>query len=284
MTDTLEIPSRSGDIDPATAAFYRDVLEALTEAGAPFLVGGAYALGACTGVQRGTKDLDLFIRRDDYPRAAQALERAGHRTELTYPHWLAKVRDNGDLIDLIFNSGNGVAEVDDAWFANAIDSEMLGVPVKLPPVEEMVWSKAFIMERERYDGADVAHLLHAASDRIEWMRLLHRFGPHWRVLLSHLVLFGFIYPPDRDRIPTWLMDHLLDRLRAETHGAPPPEKVCGGTLLSREQYLDDVVREGWRDGRLEPEGTMSEQEVAIWTDAIPPDRRPPGGSEPQAQS
>jgi hypothetical protein len=28
-------------------------------------------------------------------------------------------------------------------------------------VEEMVWQKAFIMERERFDGADVVHLIQA---------------------------------------------------------------------------------------------------------------------------
>jgi hypothetical protein len=273
MPHTLSIPSSPDEIDPDTTAFYRSVLQTLSAVGAPFLVGGAYALGACTGVQRGTKDLDLFIRRADYERVAEALHRAGHRTEMTFPHWLAKVRNNGDLIDLIFNSGNGLAEVDDAWFGHAIDAEMLGVAVKLPPVEEMVWSKAFIMERERYDGADVAHLLRACARRIDWTRLLHRFGPHWRVLLSHLVLFGFIYPAERHHVPAWLMDHLLDRLRAETHGPAPAEKVCGGTLLSREQYLDDVACQGWRDGRLEPPGRMTPDEVAHWTQAIPEERR-----------
>jgi len=276
MTDTIEIPPSSSAIDAGTAAFYRGVLDALTAAGAPFLVGGAYALGACTGVHRGTKDLDLFIRRIDYPGISDVLRRAGHTTDLTYPHWLAKVRDNGDLIDLIFNSGNGVAEVDDAWFIHAIEAEMLGVPVRLPPVEEMIWSKAFIMERERYDGADVAHLIHHCAPRIDWQRLLWRFGPHWRVLLSHLVLFGFIYPPQRHHVPTWLMDHLLDLLRDETHGPAPDEKVCGGTLLSREQYLDDVERQGWRDSRLEPPGRMTEDDVTVWTQAIPEERRSPG--------
>ena len=62
------------------------------------------------------------------------------------------------------------------------------------------------MERERYDGADVAHLLRAHGDRLDWPRLLRRFGPHWRVLLSHLVLFGFIYPGERALVPAWVMD------------------------------------------------------------------------------
>jgi hypothetical protein len=59
-------------------------------------------------------------------------------------------------------------------------------------VEETIWSKAFVMERERYDGADIAHLLRASAERLDWHRLLERFDAHWPVLLSHLILFGFI--------------------------------------------------------------------------------------------
>jgi hypothetical protein len=44
--------------------------------------------------------------------------------------------------------------VDDLWFAHATPGDVLGIPVRLCPPEEMIWSKAFIMERERYDGAD----------------------------------------------------------------------------------------------------------------------------------
>ena len=38
------------------------------------------------------------------------------------------------------------------------------MPGPLIPAEEMIWSKAFIMERERYDGADVAHILRACAE------------------------------------------------------------------------------------------------------------------------
>ena len=34
--------------------------------------------------------------------------------------------------------------------------------------EETLWSKAFVMERERYDGADVAHLILAHGERLDW--------------------------------------------------------------------------------------------------------------------
>ena len=113
--------------------------------------------------------------------------------------------------------------------------------VKLVPPEEMLWSKSFIMERERYDGADVAHLLHAAAERLDWQRLLTRFAGYWRVLFSHLVLFGFIYPVERARIPSWVMEELTRlRLEAETRTPAPTDRLCQGTILSRQQYLTDV--------------------------------------------
>ena len=36
---------------------------------------------------------------------------------------------------------------------------VLDKEVKLCPPEEIIWSKSFIMERERFDGADINHLL-----------------------------------------------------------------------------------------------------------------------------
>lgn len=261
--------TRSGEQpDSGTAAFYRHVLETLNAAQIPFLVGGAYAFNRYTGIDRYTKDLDLFLRRSDFDRAAEALKQAGYHTELTFPHWLGKARHDGFYIDLIFSSGNAIAEVDDLWFEYAIEEEVLGVPVKISPAEEMIWSKAYIMERERYDGADVAHLLRACGDKFDWARLLRRFDPHWRVLLAHFVLFGFIYPTHRKLIPITIMDELLERLRREMYDEATGDNICLGTLLSREQYLSDIEQEGLQDGRLEPLGRMTPEQTVHWTRAI----------------
>ncbi len=150
----------------------------------------------------------------------------------------------------------------------ASDGEILGVPVKLCPAEEMIWSKGYVLERERFDGADIAHLIRRQGEAMDWKRLLWRFGEHWRVLLGHLVLFGFIYPAEREKIPAWLLKELAGRLAREIDSPPPPGQTCFGTLLSREQYLADIGQWDYRDARLKPLGPMSPEEVAHWTAAI----------------
>lgn len=238
-------------------------------AGVPFVVGGAYAFAHFTGIHRDTKDLDLMIRRVDVERVLALLEAAGYRGEVPFPHWLAKVYCEQDFVDLIFNSGNGVAPVDDELIAHAPEDVMFERSVRVCPIEEMIWTKAFVMERERYDGADIAHLLHVAADRIDWQRLLRRFGLHWRLLLNHLILIGYIYPHEQAGVPLWVMEVLLERLHRENKVRRSGGPVCGGTLVSREQFLVDVNHWGYTDGRLAA-GVMSEAEIEAWTRAIEP--------------
>jgi hypothetical protein len=262
--------STVGGLDPGTRAFYRRVMHRLQESGIPFLVGGAYAFERYTGIARHTKDFDLFLHPRDVDRTLEVLAADGCETHLAFPHWLAKAHCAEDVVDLIFSSGNAVALVDEDWFRHGIAEVVLDVPVHLIAPEEMIWSKAFVMERERFDGADVAHILRACADTLDWSRLLHRFGAHWRVLLYHLVLFGFVYPCERTRVPAAVMRELMGRLDAELT-RPASERVCQGTLLSRAQYLVDVEHWDYGDPRLAPDGNMTPQERERWTAGIAED-------------
>lgn len=255
-------------IDPDVRDFYVRSMALLNKAEVPFLVGGAYAFARYTGIERHTKDFDVFIRRCDFHRAAEAFAEAGYRTELTFPHWIGKAFQGEDFVDLIFGSGNGIAEVDDLWFKYAVPERVFGMDVLLIPAEEMIWSKGLILERERYDGADIAHLLKSLGPELDWYRLLDRYGQSWRVLYAHLMLFGFIYPSRRSNIPQWVMEDLAARLAQELSQADTEDKICYGTMLSRQQYLVDVNQWGFRDARLKPIGTLTSEEIARWTAGI----------------
>jgi hypothetical protein len=257
-------------IAPAKASrddFYRSVLELFNESKIGYLVGGGHAMEMYSGISRKRKDLDIFVQSADVEFSLKTLAGSQFETKLCYPHWLGKIFSGGDYIDLIFNSGNGVCAVDGGWFEHAVAGEVYEVPVIFCPPEEMIWSKAFVMERERYDGADVAHLIRACAARLDWRRLVERFGPHWRVLLSNLILFGYIYPSERPLVPSPVMGSLLDQLQIEKGGPISKNRVCRGTLLSRTQYRDDVEAWGYEDARQMPIGSLTLEEAANWTAA-----------------
>jgi predicted nucleotidyltransferase len=246
---------------------YRRSMEGLQDANIPFLIAGAYVVEVYAGISRRTKDFDLYLRPRHLDAAIDALARAGYKTEKTFPHWLAKAEGSRLGIDLIFRAGNGLCEVDDSWFERAQGDELLGLRVQLCAPEEMIWMKAYIMERERFDGADVAHILQSCVEKLDWPHLVRRFGPDWRVLLSHLVLFGYIYPAERGKIPPAVMNDLIERLRNEAPAAMS-DRLCRGTLLSRKQYLMDIQKRGYRDARLEQRVHMDSEDIAHWTKAI----------------
>lgn len=249
---------------PQATEFYREVLLTLGRARVPFVVGGAFAVRHYTGLRRETKDLDLFLRERDLAPALAVLGARGFVTERTFPHWLAKTFSGRDFVDLIFNSANGLCPVDRGWFVTAPTTMLFDVPVALCPVEELLWTKCFVMERERFDGADVSHLLLSAT--IDWKRLLERFGEQWRILYGHLLFFGFIYPRERGRIPSWVMKTLARRAAREA--VAEDVNVCRGTLLSREQYLFDIQELGYADARLAPWGALESAHLDVWTEAI----------------
>src|SRR5262245_16928551 len=228
--------------DNAAVAFYRAAMRALLQARVPFLVGGAHALRYYAAIARSAKDFDIFVLRDDVPRALRALESSADSTELKFPHWLAKAYRGPFVIDVIFSSGNGICAVDQEWFDHAAQFSVFDVPVRLVPVEEMIWQKAFIMERHRFDGNDVVHLLHACGKTLNWTRLLSRFGVHEIVLLVHVLLLRFAFPASWSDEMSALANRILgdlDRQQGCTN-ASDGRPLYRGTLLSLLDYLSDV--------------------------------------------
>jgi hypothetical protein len=257
--------SKTLDVRSEVHEFYRSALTHLNAGGVRYLVGGAYAMECVTGIGHRTKDLDLFVKRRDLEQLLSALQRLGCSTSRQGRHWLWKAIWGEHVIDVIFGAGNGQILVDGVWFEQAIPGELFGVPVFLCPVEETIWMKSFIMERERYDGADIAHFLRARAEQLDWDRLLWRFGADWPVLLSHLILFGYIYPAERRRVPEWVIEELAARLLLEPVEVAAAPRLCRGGLLSRAQYIVDVKDWRYLDARVVPFGHMAPEDAASWS-------------------
>lgn len=240
--------------NPQAAAFYERALNELGTLNAPFLVAGTYAVSAYTGIRRQTKDLDIFCKGGDVLHILSHFRELGFRVVVEDERWLGKVFDEDAFFDVIFASSNGTMPVNEQWFAHARMGEILGIPVRLIGPTELVWSKCFIQDRNRFDGADITHMILKMHEEIDWHRLLDSMESHWEVLLAHLVNFRWVYPTERHKVPDWLLDELLLRLAKQRTLPPPTNKVCRGRILSKCDYRIDVDEWGFADIHGESRG------------------------------
>ncbi len=241
-------------VAPQAERLYADALAELVRARLPFLLAGTYAISSYTGIVRPTKDLDVFCRPEDCPRILDHFRTLGYRTEVRDPRWLAKVHDGEHFFDIIHALSNGITPITGAWFDLARRTEVLGTVVDIVGPTELLWSKAFVQVRDRYDGSDIVHLILKQHDDIDWQRLLDYMDDHWEVLLVHLLNFRWIYPGERERIPDWLMDELTGRLRRQLRRPAPGGRVCRGRLFSEEDFEIDIRDWGFVDPVAGPAG------------------------------
>jgi hypothetical protein len=195
-------------------AAFRDALLLLEQNEVHFAVSGAFAFQQHTGICRDTKDLDIFLSSEQASAALTCLARHGYECEVRDPVWLAKAYRGNYFIDLITGMSNAAITVDDSWIRHSQPAIVLGVPTRLLAPEELVASKLFVVRRERFDGADIAHIIYATRGELDWERILRQAGEHWEVLLWALLLFRYVYPSHSDYVPASLWRDLIGRLTA----------------------------------------------------------------------
>ncbi len=239
-------------VDPGTRAVFQRALLTMNRARVPYAVGGAFALHWYSGFWRVAKDLDLFVLPEHAGWAGRVLEAQGFTLRVRHVQWLAQATLGESQVDLIFGMGNWLGYVDRVYLKEARTAIVLDIPCSVAPPEEIIYSKAFVASRERYDAADIFHLLIATRGQLDWARLLDRFGDHWEALLSHLIMFCYVYPSHRDLIPLEVLDDLLARLEQTRRHPWTGGKLCRGFLLDGiGTYSLDVHEWGYRDARQE---------------------------------
>jgi hypothetical protein len=234
--------SRPPKFAPEQESLFREVLELLNRSHIPYVVSGAFALHEHTGIWRDTKDLDIFLAPEHVPGAIELIEQHGFHCEVCDPVWLAKVRRGDYFVDLITGMSNAVIRVDQSWIDRATITEVLGVPAQVLAAEELIASKLFVTRRERFDGADIAHIVYAAGHVMDWNRILHLAGNHWEMLLWSLVLFHYIYPMS-NAVPLLVWDELLTKFRADVEN-PDVTAAFRGSLIDENMFAIDVKEWG----------------------------------------
>jgi hypothetical protein len=237
------------DLAPEQQEVYRELLAALNQSGAQYVVAAAFARHAYTKIWRPTKDLDVFLKASDLKLAFSALREAGFNVEVVQNHWLAKAWKGSYFIDLIFGAGHNQIVVDDDMLAGSQEIELWGEPTRLIAVEEMVAAACYIKGRKRHDAPDTLHLILATEGNLDWDRILRRLNGNRELLLMDLILFGFVYPGHIDYIPVNLVRELFKEMMDswKINNALPHE--FRGTLIDPFSYTVDVRDWGYEDRR-----------------------------------
>ncbi len=241
-------------------ALFCEVLEHLNRVHLPYVVAGAFALQQHTGIWRNTKDLDLFLSAEVVPAALQHLAEQGFEIEVCDPVWLAKAHRDGYFVDLITGMSNAIITVDQSWIDRGSDSVVLGVRARVLAPEELIASKLFVDFRERFDGADIAHVIYGTQGRLDWTRLYQLAGEHWELLLWQIVFFHYIYPSKQDYIPREVWDDLLARLKSQLD-SPLKDPAFRGSLMDEKMFAIDIHEWGL-DNLLEEQRQRREPKIA----------------------
>ena len=235
---------------------FREVLTLFEEKKVPFAVAGAFALREHTGICRDTKDLDLFLTAENAAEALEFLREEGFHCEICDPVWLLKAHRDGFFVDLITGMSNAAIAVEDSWIERAKSAEIHGVPTRVLAAEELLASKLFVTRRERFDGADIAHVIYGTRGRLDWQRVLQLAGENWEILFWALVLFRYCYPAQTRFVPAEVWQQLLQRFE-EAVSRPDPTAKFRGSLIDDKMFaidlnewgLDNLMQE-FRERRL----------------------------------
>jgi len=233
-------------LEPEQQSLYQGVLKTLNEHAIPYAVSGAFALQRHTRIWRVTKDLDLFLTAEALAPAMELLRKKGFYCVMTDPVWLAKAHRGPFFVDLITGMSNAALVVTDSWMAHAQPAPVLDVASRVLAAEELLVSKLFVIRRERFDGADIAHIVYGTRGQLDWERVLALVGDHWELLLWALLLFRYVYPLQTEFVPLPLWAELLRRLVPELL-QPNPSARFRGSLVDDNMFAIDVNEWGLED-------------------------------------
>ncbi|MGH2461610.1 MAG: nucleotidyltransferase family protein, partial [Chloroflexota bacterium] len=200
---------------------YQLALRALMAGQVAFVIGGAWAVEHYVPLGRPTLDLDLMVEPSSVDRGVQALCQHGGRL-LGRDAMQARISLGGTEIDLVHHFAQGEYAIDGSWRQDGLPGYLFDVATLFAAPADLIWSKAFVASRHRFDGSDIVHLIRSAHRTIDWQRLRERLSPYPELLLAYLNLFEFCYPGERDAIPDSLWDGLFAILRAPEEPSGPP--------------------------------------------------------------
>ena len=199
-------------IEPQHWATYQCVLDRATRDRIPFALGGGLAVGVYTGKGRHTKDLDLYILPEHRSWAVDVMTECGLRDlhdEKPYDrNWIYRGNSSEVIVDAIWAMANKRAQVDRGWLERGPMIRMFDQEFRVIPPEELIWSKLYVMQRDRCDWPDILNLISATGPKLDWAYLMGRVAEDLPLIKGLLSVFSWVSPERALDFPAWLWKQL----------------------------------------------------------------------------
>jgi hypothetical protein len=211
-------------------AVYREVIQRARAQGIGFACGGAFATAVYTGELRNTKDFDFYLLPADRDRMMRVMAEAGLSDYFErFPYdrsWIYRANRDDIIVDAIWAMANQRTEVDQDWLSRGPEITIQGERLRAIPTEELIWSKLYVLQRERCDWGDVFNLLDARVQHLDWEHLLRRLADDAPLLAGALSVFGWLAPDRAATIPDWVRSRLdLSELPANANPELPSARA-----------------------------------------------------------
>jgi hypothetical protein len=206
---TIESTHRWPDVtSDAQRAVYNNVVHQVTARGIPFAIGGSLGMAVYAGLLRPSKDLDIYVTPENKDKMIQVMTDVGLRDyydKLPYDRgWIYRSTTDDVIVDTIWQMANRRAAVDENWLTRGPEITVDDQTVRLIPIEEMIWSKLYVLQRERSDWPDILNLIDRRTSEIDWRYLLSRVGEDAPLLGAILTTYAWLSPENALNLPGWI--------------------------------------------------------------------------------
>jgi hypothetical protein len=225
-------------LPPEQWSVYKTVMARARNCNLQFAVGGGFATMTYTGQWRDTKDIDLFIMEHDKEQMIRILGECGladyYERQPYERHWIYRSYKDEIIVDVIWAMANRRAVVDEVWLGGP-ELESDGERFRLVPAEETLWSKLYVLQRDRCDWPDGLSLIYSMGMDLNWRRLLERVDEDASLLSALLSVFSWLCPDRARQVPSWLWNELGARdSQADAHLKPGANRAA---LLDSRPWL-----------------------------------------------
>jgi hypothetical protein len=187
---------------------YRRVLEAAEQQDLRFAIGGGLAFSAYARRWRNTKDMDLYVLPEERQAMIDLVRASGFVDYFNRDpydrNWIFRGYREGVIVDVIWQMANQRAQVAPPWLARSMEITIRGVPVRLLSVEELIWAKLYVLQRERCDWPDLLNVISVQGDQMDWAYLFDQLGDDAPVLGGVMNVLGWMCPDQVQRLPDWI--------------------------------------------------------------------------------